>query len=239
MILYCCCFNEIPRYNSHKIKIIPVTRKSNSFPEIAQNYENLGFIDDDSQDSLSKYFGNSNINYYFGDLTTLYWIWKNSTEENVGICQYRRFWDEDIEIKDEDILYVPNNVILYPNLQQQYYQHHPQFNAPILTRELSFKSNLSISYDMIDSMWNQSIFYPYNMVRGSKKMFDKFCDILFEFLFALWEENNDILLSLTGYQSRSIAFTSERIVTSIILNSEYFFGPGKVKEAKVNLLHKT
>jgi hypothetical protein len=39
---------------------------------------------------------------------------------------------------------------------------------------------------------------------------------------------------LTGYQQRSIAFAAERLITAIVLNGDYFFGAGKLKEARID-----
>jgi hypothetical protein len=71
------------------------------------------------------------------------------------------------------------------------------------------------------------------MARGPRNLFDKYCSVVFETLMPLWEENKEHCMGLTGYQQRSIAFAAERLITAIILNSEYFFGPGLAKEAPI------
>ena len=52
----------------------------------------------------------------------------------------------------------------------------------------------------------------------------------------LCEEHQELCRSISGYQQRTIAFTAERLITAIILNSDYFFGPGKVKEARIGFI---
>ncbi len=50
----------------------------------------LGYPGDDTGDSISEY------NPLFGELTGIYWIWRNdSSSEIIGICHYRRYFMND------------------------------------------------------------------------------------------------------------------------------------------------
>jgi hypothetical protein len=72
----------------YKDNIIPVNIK-NYRPIMAGNalYPNrLKIIGDDTGDSISE------KNYYYSELTGIYWIWKNESSNIVGTCHYRRFY---------------------------------------------------------------------------------------------------------------------------------------------------
>ncbi len=45
-----------------------------------------GYLQDNVGDNISQ------KNRYFGELTGLYWVWKNTTDPLVGWCHYRRFF---------------------------------------------------------------------------------------------------------------------------------------------------
>ncbi len=66
--------------------------------------EDLSYLGDNTGDNISA------LNCYYGELTGMYWIWKNETDADfVGICHYRRYFlNESGEIltsaEFEDIL---------------------------------------------------------------------------------------------------------------------------------------
>ena len=77
------------------IKIFTITHKAFTPPKDSTyiplhvgraNAEDLGFLGDDTGDSISK------LNPYYCELTGMYWIWKNYHEADyIGICHYRRY----------------------------------------------------------------------------------------------------------------------------------------------------
>lgn len=49
--------------------------------------EDLGYLGDDTGDNISA------LNCYYGELTGIYWMWKNvDSNDNIGICHYRRYF---------------------------------------------------------------------------------------------------------------------------------------------------
>ena len=49
--------------------------------------EDLGYLGDNTGENISD------LNGYYGELTGVYWVWKNDQESDyIGICHYRRFF---------------------------------------------------------------------------------------------------------------------------------------------------
>lgn len=229
--LYCCCIDQHhPRFFS-MAPMTPVIGGATYLSEERRAfYEQYGFAMDDTGENISC------LNPWFGDLTLLYWAWKNADDDHLGVCQYRRPWiEEDLMQAEDGVLYVPPPA-LFGSVEQQYMDCHSVFNAPAFTRELARQGRIPLSLEMVDQAWKQQKFYGCNMARGPKELFDKYCSLVFATMMPLWEEHQELCRSIGGYQQRTIAFTAERLITAIILNSDYFFGPGKIKEARIGFI---
>lgn len=79
-----------------KVKIYTMTHKHFQKPEDEiyiplhvgrKGTEDLGYMGDDTGDNISE------LNWLYGELTGLYWVWKQETEADIiGICHYRRYF---------------------------------------------------------------------------------------------------------------------------------------------------
>ena len=88
-----------------------------------------GFVFDDAGDNIS------NLNQYLGDLTGLYWVWKNTQDSLVGTNQYRRMWSNDDVNKtdfDSNTIYVLSRVDFEESAYDQYVRHHGQYGMDLL-----------------------------------------------------------------------------------------------------------
>ena len=56
----------------------------------ARSSEDLGYLPDNTGDNISD------LNHKFGELTGIYWVWKNDMDSDIiGVCHYRRFFTDD------------------------------------------------------------------------------------------------------------------------------------------------
>ena len=77
----------------------------------------LGYMRDDVGDSISA------LNPYYGELTGMYWLWKNYHDADlIGVCHYRRFFfnergtlmtQEEYEtaLQDVDVMHTCTNIL--------------------------------------------------------------------------------------------------------------------------------
>lgn len=182
---------------------------------------NLGYLGDDTGDSISE------KNSSYCELTGLYWLWKNVKCDIIGICHYRRFFvkNEQLLKKDNIEQILDNYDIIIPdsrctemgNIEKHYEQRHhiedlylcgdvirekcPEYSNAF---EVALKSNLL-------SMGNMWI--------TRKKIFDQYCEWLFDILFEV--ERRIDFSKYDAYQGRVMGFLSERLFRVWLLQNSY------------------
>lgn len=190
----------------------------------------------------------SHLNKILGDLTGLYWVWKNSDHEFVGTNQYRRFYDERHLDKylplDTKTLYISQFIECKFNIWDQYIASHGDIGIKILQDAVNHKK-IPFTTKMIDKLYTEKLVSPCNMFFAHKELFDKVCKILFEIIFELY---NGTKYSLNHIQDnihtgrgpndkRLLAFLAERILNVIYYNNRYFFDNIKIQPINYATIH--
>lgn len=156
--------------------------------------DNLGFCSDDIGDNIS--FKNSTLS----ELTGLYWMWKNSNFDVIGLCHYRRYFknDEGVLLNKSNVfnylnhydILMPKKVRLIEGSLNKTYDGSHVIKKLEETRKLMKKMypEYLCTYDQI---MNQDSFSCYNMFVADKSVISKYCNWLFPFIKEL-EKNIDL-----------------------------------------------
>lgn len=174
----------------------------------------LGYLTDDSGINIS------NKNHLYGELTGLYWIWKNETEtDHVGLCHYRRYFlnSKHQLLTEEDCEQIFNNydiILPYKTIcpGMNYYE---MFAASHNIKDLeTIESIIAQSKPEYLADYKQAIhsetYYMGNLFITSKKLFDEYIQWLFE-IFEDAEKTIDVS-SYDAYHARVYGFLSEQML---------------------------
>jgi hypothetical protein len=173
----------------------------------ALNKERLQEVRDDIGDNISV----KNPDYC--ELTALYWIWKNSDADIVGLEHYRRrFAIDEKEIgnvmADYDIIAaVPYR--FRKSLEDEYISSHCAKDW-ILMKEAVLELYPELG-DKMAAVFAENELIPFNMFIAGKKVCDEYCQWLFAILDRI--EQKKTKGNQEEYQSRYIGFLAERLFT--------------------------
>lgn len=190
----------------------------------------------------------SSMNPLLGDLTGLYWVWKNTTDEWVGVNQYCRFYDDD-QLKninyDSKTIYVSHFVDFgRANIWEQYSYFHTDLGIKILVKAIEM-GTVPITIPMMERMLEVRQLSTCNSFFAHRQLFNKLCEVLFNIIFELYEGVKYCIeyVQLGSHSGRShtekrlLAFMAERILTLIYYHSSYFLG-SNVVICPVGFYHK-
>ena len=180
---------------------------------------NNKIANEDLHDNVGDNISDKNENYC--ELTALYWLWKNCTDENIGLEHYRRmFLNDDInevgllteneinELLNKYDIIVPS---LFDNENITVYEHYVNAHKEkdiILTQKII--NEICPEYNVaFNKVMNSRYEYGFNMMITKKEILDEYSKWLFDILFDL-EEKNDIS-NYDDYQKRIYGFISERL----------------------------
>jgi hypothetical protein len=169
----------------------------------------------------------SDKNASFCELTGLYWIWKNSSDDIIGLCHYRRYFSHMsnyfplcLSPTQRDVkrmlgkadLIAPRKLRLSMDGKLTVRRHYAQYHN-ISDWELTKQIITELYPDYLeDFLWyeNQTEGYCFNMFVGKKSLMDGYCRWLFDILFEL-ERRVDID-TYDAYNGRLFGFLSERLI---------------------------
>jgi len=158
-------------------------------------------------------------NHIYSELTALYWIWKNTDDDFVGLCHYRRFF----EVTESEIHTVlSKNQVILPRAQRLRSRVDQQF-IRVHSEEI-WKHALDILYqkypEYVSSgkqIFSDNRLYRYNMFIAGREFVENYCSFVFDVLFELEQVIGSLPLDV--YQQRYAGFVSERLLTLYILGN--------------------
>lgn len=177
------------------------------------NHEDLGYLGDDTGDTISQ------ENCYYGELTGVYWVWKNYTgQENIGICHYRRFFiNEQMELlkeADYDELLLTYDIItskaMYADEPYKEYYGKAHNGKDLKEEGKVIQQLFPEDYPVFCEVMNGTKHYFGNLMVTSRKLFDAYCEWLFA-IFSELEKRIDVS-SYDEYHKRVFGFLSEQLL---------------------------
>ena len=173
----------------------------------AQDY---GYAGDNTGDNISE------KNCYYGELTGVYWVWKNiRTSDYVGICHYRRYFctEEGRIFNEKDYLSILKDYDIITSkklkLNFSYFDGYASdYNIfDLVTTGEVIRQIYPEYYDAFERLVHGNGTYFGNMMVSSKELYDEYAEWLFN-IFAEVEKRIDPS-GYDDYHKRVYGFISE------------------------------
>lgn len=185
----------------------------------AAGKEKLGYLSDDTGDNISE------KNPNFCELTGVYWIWKNRSDDFAGLVHYRRYFtkggkiltSQQIEktLENYDII-LAKPEYLRESAYEEFSLHSGHEKDLVLLRDVIQK--LYPNYlPAFETVMTGNKLHLYNMMITDFKKYSAYCEWLFDILFEL--EKNVDMTGYTPYESRLYGFLSERLLNVWVLHN--------------------
>lgn len=172
--------------------------------------EDYGYAGDNTGDNISE------KNCYYGELTGVYWVWKNvRTTDYVGVCHYRRYFctEEGRIFNERDYLSILKeyDMIVSKKLKLNFSYFHgyaSDYNIfDLVTTGEVIRQMYPECYDAFERLVHGNGTYFGNMMVTSKKLYDEYAAWLFS-VFAEVEKKIDAS-GYDDYHKRVYGFISE------------------------------
>ena len=174
------------------------------------NGADYGYVGDHTGDNISA------KNCYYGELTGVYWVWKNvRTTDYVGICHYRRYFctEEGRILNEKDYLSVLKDYDIITSkklkLNFSYFDGYDgDYNIfDLITTGETIRQMYPEYYDTFERLVHGNGTYFGNMMVTSKALYDEYAEWLFS-IFADVEKKIDPS-GYDDYHKRVFGFISE------------------------------
>lgn len=193
--------------------------------------EDLGYLGDHTGDSISE------KNSSYCELTGLYWLWKNVHCDIVGVCHYRRFFVKDEQLLEKDYIeqileqydmIIPDSRCAEEGGMEAHYAARHNVKDLMVCGEIIREKYPEYMIAFHIAM-NANLISTGNMLITRKKIFDEYCEWLFDILF---EAEKQIDFSkYDSYQGRVMGFLSERLFRVWLLQHSY-----RIREEEVKMI---
>lgn len=174
-------------------------------------------VTDDTGDNISL------RNRRYSEITALYWVWKNAKADYLGLCHYRRLWEN----LDFIVGYLQNSIVdvvlPVPTLcvhsaTENYMKRYIPDVYPIM---LDVLKEMSPEYfEASKDIYNGHIFYACNMLIAKRKVLNSLCEWMFPMVFEIENRVGDLP---DPYHNRYAGFCTEMLITLYFLyNKEQY-----------------
>ena len=166
----------------------------------ASAYADIGCLKDNTENNISD------LNVFINEITGLFWIWKNTNDDYVGLCHYRRFLTTDTDnsyafekivtdqqvkelLKSYDILI--GKAVFFGMTQKELLINDCDENLAHLGLMITERYLSEIQPDYLESfnyVWTQSIIWRSHLFITRHYVFNAYCSWLFSFFIEATKE---------------------------------------------------
>lgn len=173
----------------------------------------MGYPGDDTGDNISD------LNEFYGELTGIYWVWKNDCDSDVvGVCHYRRYFlndggglmtqaDYERILQDYDVLVsdLPSaGGTNYDNFAKAHSRKDLDLTAAAI------KALYPLDYAVYEAVMQENKCCYGNLMVCKKELFDAYCAWLFPIFVEMGDKIN--VSSYDMYHKRLFGFLSEMLL---------------------------
>ena len=223
---------------SHSLEDIQKIEKNEIYTPLlvgCNGKDNHGYTSDDTGENISS------KNNEYCELTGLYWMWKNSKADIIGLVHYRRYFakrkygkrleQKDLEeiFQNYDIILPKKTTSLFKNVYEDYAHWNYAKDLDLCKEAISHQCPEYI--ESFDKIMNGNSLYYYNMFIAPKEIISNYCEWVFPIL-----EEVEKKVDMTGYddyQKRIYGFLTERLF-DVWIDRENL----KVKECELKVIGK-